>query len=152
MVVSAALLRYPGSLPDPANDGPCSCTLRPPWARLDDDAVLKWSVVEVGDWEELRQCPGCGLYWLSTWPEEMEGNPILCRPLPPGVRRLKDLDRMATLRPYCLARLEEHLGELREEKRPCKKVDCEKKRLLGAQYCLEHLIAQRFGRQLSKLR
>jgi hypothetical protein len=140
-------------LPEPANDGLlCGCSQRPAWARLDDDAVLKWPVVEVGDWEEIRQCPVCSFHWLSTWPEELDGNPILCRPLPADVRRLKDIDRMATLRPYCLARLEEHLGELREEKRPCKKVDCENKRLMGAAYCLEHLIAQRFGRQLSKLR
>ena len=139
-------------MPEPANDAACACSGRPPWSRLDDDAVLRWPVVEVGDWEELRQCPVCSAIWLSTWPEELDGNPILCRPLPAAARRLRDIDRLDTLRPYCLARLEEHLGQLREEKRPCKKVDCEHRRLMGAQYCTEHLIAQRFGRQLSKLR
>jgi hypothetical protein len=129
----------------------CPCRERPSWSQLDDDTVLRWPVVEVGEWEELRQCPDCGNFWLNTWPEELEGNPILCRPLPAAARRLKDIDRLETLRPYCLARLEEHLGELREEKRLCKKVGCDHRRLLGTSYCLEHLIAQRFGRQLSKL-
>ena len=62
-------------------------------------------------------------------------------PLPPHPaesRRLKDVNRMETLRPYCLARLEEHLGQLREEKRPCKKMGCEGKRLMGTSYCLKH--------------
>ena len=39
------------------------------------------------------------------------------RPEPRDARRLKDVDRAATLRAYCLARIEEHLGQLREEKR-----------------------------------
>jgi hypothetical protein len=108
-------------------------------------------VAEVGEWEELRQCPVCGTHWLTTWPEELESAPILCRPQPADARRLRDVDRALTLRAYCLARLEEHLGELKEEKRPCKKVNCERRRLRGSSYCVEHLIAQRFGRQLSKL-
>ena len=99
---------------EPANDPACGCRERPSWSRLDDDAVLRWPVVEVGDWEELRQCPVCNFLWLSTWPEELDGNPILCRPLPPDSRRLKDIDRLETLRPYCLARLEEHLGQLKD--------------------------------------
>jgi hypothetical protein len=121
------------------------------WARLEDDRILRWPVVEIAEWEELRQCPTCGAHWLSTWPEELDGSPILCRPQPTDARRLRDIDRAATLRAYCLARIEEHLGELKEEKRACKKVDCERKRLRGTPYCIEHLIAQRFGRQLAKL-
>lgn len=129
----------------------CPCAQRPNWARLDDETVLEWPVVEVGEWEELRQCPACGAHWLCAWPEELENSPILCRPLPPGTHRLRDVNRPESLRPYCLARIEEHLGELREEKRPCKKIDCEHRRLIGSSYCVEHLIAQRFGRHLSKL-
>jgi hypothetical protein len=131
--------------------GTCDCEQRPVWARLEDDRVLRWPVVEIAEWEELRQCPSCGSHWLSTWPEELDGSPILCRPQPPDARRLRDIDRAATLRAYCLANIEEHLGELKEEKRACKKVDCERKRLRGTPYCIEHLIAQRFGRQLAKL-
>jgi hypothetical protein len=112
---------------------------------------MRWPVVEIGDWEELRQCPACGKFWLQTWPEELESAPILCRPEPKEARRLRDLDRAITLRAYCLARLEEHLGEIKEQKVPCKKLDCERKRLRGATYCLEHLIAQRFGRHFSML-
>jgi hypothetical protein len=130
---------------------PCRCAERPDFSRLEEDVVLRWPVLEAGEWEELRQCPDCGGYWLSAWPEELEANPILCRPIPADSRRLRDLDRCATLRPYCLARIEEHLGDLREEKRPCKKVGCDRKRLRAAPYCIEHLIAQRFGRHLSRL-
>ena len=129
----------------------CGCPERPSFSRLEEEVVLRWPVLEAGEWEELRQCPVCGTYWLSAWPEELEANPILCRPIPNGARRLRDLDRCETLRPYCLARIEDHLGDLKEEKRPCKKVGCERRRLRAAPYCIEHLIAQRFGRQLSKL-
>ena len=135
----------------PSESSSCSCAQRPQWSRLDEDAVLRWPVIEIAEWEELRQCPSCGTHWLSTWPEELEGSPILCRPLPAQAHRLRDVDRASTLRAYCLARLEEHIGELREEKRPCKKVGCERRRLRGSPYCIEHLIAQRFGRQLAKL-
>ena len=112
---------------------------------------MHWPVLEIADWEELRQCPDCGRHWLGVWPEELEGGLILCRPEPPAARRLKDIDRAATLRAYCLARLEEHLGELKEQKIVCKKVACERKRLRGASYCVEHLIAERFGRHLAQL-
>jgi hypothetical protein len=130
---------------------PCDCAQRPAWARIEDDRILRWPVAEIAEWEELRQCPTCGAFWLSTWPEELDGSPILCRPHPPDARRLRDIDRVATLRAYCLARIEDHLGELKEEKRACKKVDCERKRLAGTPYCIEHLIAQRFGRHLTNL-
>lgn len=112
---------------------------------------MHWPVLETGDWEELRQCPGCGQCWLGAWPEELEGGAILCRPSPPEARRLRDIDRAETLRGYCLARLEEHLGELKEQKAACIKVACERRRIRGGNYCLEHLIAKRFGRHLSRL-
>ncbi len=110
-----------------------------------------WAVLEAGEWEELRQCPDCGRSWLAAWPEETESPPILCRPHPESARRLRDIDHPTTLRKYCLARLEEHLGELSEHKLLCKKVECERKRLRGSGYCLEHLIAERFGRHLARL-
>jgi hypothetical protein len=112
---------------------------------------MRWPVVEMAEWEELRTCPDCGRAWLTVWPEEIEGAPIVCRPKPDGARRLRDVDRAATLRKYCLARLEEHLGALKEQKVPCKKLDCERRRLSGSAYCLEHTIAQRFGRPLAML-
>jgi hypothetical protein len=112
---------------------------------------MRWPVVEIGDWEELRRCPECNEHWLQTWPEELESPPILCRPVPRDAKRLKDIDRADTLRGYCLARLEEHVGDLREQSAPCKKLGCERKRLRGTTYCLEHLIAQRFGRHLARL-
>ena len=129
----------------------CPCRTRPAWARVDDDSVMQWPVVELAEWEELRQCPGCGRVWLAAWPEDVEGGMILCSPEPASARRLKDIDRAATLRAYCLARLEEHFGELRERKLDCRKVGCERKRLSVASYCVEHLIAERFGRHLAKL-
>jgi hypothetical protein len=55
------------------------------------------------------------------------------------------------MRAYCLARLAEHLGELKEGKQPCRKVHCGRRRLHGSNYCLEHLIAQHFGRELARL-
>ncbi len=76
---------------------------------------------------------------------------ILCSPEPTSARRLKDIDRAATLRAYCLARLEEHLGPLRERKLACRKAGCDRKRLEGANHCLEHVIADRFGRHLARL-
>ena len=91
-------------------------------------------------WEELERLP-----------EEIAGGMILCRPEPASARRLRDIDRAATLRAYCLARLEEHFGELRERKLDCRKVGCDRKRLSVASYCVEHLIAERFGRHLAKL-
>lgn len=141
----------PGASPGAASPPACACPRRPVWSRLEDDTVLHWSVHEAGDWEELRECPDCGALWMCAWPEELESNPILCRPLPAGAKRLRDVDRIETLRPYCLARLEEHIGELREEKRSCKKLDCERRRIRDTAYCLEHHIAARFGRQLSRL-
>ena len=66
---------------------------------------MRWPVLEVAEWEELRQCPGCGAPWVAVWPEEIEAPPILCRPHPADARRLKDLDRASTMRAYCLARL-----------------------------------------------
>ena len=47
--------------------------------------------------------------------------------------------------------LEEHLGPLKERKLECRKVGCARKRLDGSNYCVEHLIADRFGRHLAKL-
>jgi len=113
---------------------------------------MRWTVLEVAEWEELRQCPGCGAPWVAVWPEEIEAPPILCRPHPADARRLRDLDRASTMRAYCLARLAEHLGELKEGKQQCRKVHCERRRLHGSDYCLEHLIAQHFGRELARLR
>ncbi len=113
--------------------------------------VMRLPVMEIAEWEELRQCPECSTLWLMTWPEELSAGPILCRPQPPAVRRLREIDRAATLRGYCLARIEEHLGEIKEEKMSCKKMACERRRLHGTNYCLEHLIAERFGRQLAML-
>ena len=112
---------------------------------------MQWPVVELAEWEELRQCPGCNRFWLAAWPEEVEGGMILCSLEPPSARRLKEIDRAATLRAYCLARLEEHLGPLRERKLECRKAGCGRKRLERANYCIEHLIADRFGRHLARL-
>jgi hypothetical protein len=113
---------------------------------------MQWPVIELAEWEELRQCPGCGRHWLAVWPEEVEGGMILCRPQPATARRLRDIDRATTLRAYCLSRLEDHFGgELRERKIDCRKVGCTRKRLNGTNYCIEHVIAERFGRQLAKL-
>lgn len=137
-------------MPD-APPSPCPCTTRPIWARVEDDIVLHWQVAEAGDWEELRECPECGALWMCAWPEELDSNPILCRPLPAGARKLRDIDRIETLRPYCMAQLAEHLGDLKEEKRHCKKVGCERKRVRDTAYCIEHHIASRFGRHLSCL-
>jgi hypothetical protein len=112
---------------------------------------MRWLAIDIGEWEEIRQCPECGAAWLATWPEESEAPPVLCRPKPLGTRKLRDLDHAATLRPYCLARLEEQLGELKERKADCRKVNCSRHRLAGSTYCLEHLIAERFGKDLAKL-
>jgi len=124
---------------------------RPAWAKIEDDSVMEWPVVELAEWEELRKCPVCGRHWLAIWPEEVEGGMILCRPEPVTARRLREIDRASTLRAYCLSRLEDHFGELRERKISCRKVGCGRKRLAGTNYCLEHLIAERFGRHLAKL-
>ena len=94
---------------------------------------MQWPVVELAEWEELRQCPDCGRPWLAIWPDELEGGMILCRPEPATAKRLRDIDRASTLRAYCLARLEEHFGELRERKLDCRKVGCERKRLSARQ-------------------
>ena len=129
----------------------CSCSARPDWALINDDDVMRWSAIDIGEWEELRQCPECGATWLAYWPAEGESPPILCRPQPMGTRRLRDLDHPSTLRPYCLAKLEEQLGELTERKAICRRVDCDRNRLAGSTYCLEHLIAEQFGRHLARL-
>lgn len=133
--------------PSPA----CACSKRPDFAPIEDDEVMRWLAIDIGEWEELRQCPNCGASWLAVWPEESESPPVLCRPRPAGARRLRDLDHAATMRPYCLARLEEQLGELKERTTNCRKVNCPRRRLAGTTYCLEHLIAERFGRQLAQL-
>jgi hypothetical protein len=129
----------------------CLCAVRPDWALIEDDAVMRWPAIDIGEWEELRQCPDCGATWLAYWPEEGESPPILCRPRPVGSRKLRDLDYPGTLRPYCLAKLEGQLGELKERKALCRRVDCGRNRLAGSTYCLEHLIAEQFGRHLARL-
>jgi hypothetical protein len=129
----------------------CSCAERPDWATIDDDNVMRWLAIDIAEWEELRECPDCGTTWLAFWPEEGESPPILCRPLPPRTRKLKELDHPRTLRQYCLHRLEEHLGEIKERRSSCRKVRCQRNRLAGTTYCLEHLIAEQFGRHLAQL-
>jgi len=136
----------PGT-PSPA----CGCTKRPDFATIDDEEVMRWLAIDIGEWEELRQCPNCGSSWLAVWPEESESPPVLCRPKPAAARKLRDLDHAATMRPYCLARLEEQLGEIKERGTNCRKVNCSRRRLAGSNYCVEHLIAERFGRQLARL-
>jgi len=129
----------------------CACSKRPDFATIEDDEVMRWLAVDIGEWEELRQCPECGATWLAVWPDEAESPPVLCRPRPTGTRKLRELNHATTMRPYCLARLEEQLGELKERKASCCKVNCTRRRLAGTNYCLEHLIAERFGRQLALL-
>ena len=136
---------------DPDRKPACQCETRAGWARVDDDSVMQWPVVELAEWEELRQCPTCGEVWLATWPEEVEGGMIFCRPVPRTARRLRDVDRAATLRGFCLARLEDHLGSLEERNARCRKAGCGRKRVASTGYCVEHLIADRFGRHLAKL-
>ena len=137
------------SKPDPSTS--CSCGERPDWATIEDDSVMRWQAVDIAEWEELRQCPDCGATWLAVWPEESESPPILCRPRPVGVRKLRDIDHPTTMRAYCMARLEDQLGEIKERKTSCRKVNCNRHRLAGTTYCLEHLIAERFGRDLARL-
>jgi len=129
----------------------CSCGKKPDWEVIEDDEVMRWMAIDIAEWEELRQCPECGATWLAAWPEEGESPPILCRPKPAGIRRLRDLDHPATLRAYCLTRLEERFGEIKERKATCRKVNCTRNRLSGSTYCLEHLIAEQFGRHLARL-
>ena len=136
---------------DPDSPAACSCETRAGWARVDDDSVMRWPVVELAEWEELRQCPVCGEVWLATWPEDVAGGMVFCRPVPQTARRLRDVDRAATLRGFCLARLEDHLGPLEERSARCRKAACGGKRIGSTGYCVEHLIADRFGRHLAKL-
>ena len=112
---------------------------------------MQWPVVELAEWEELRRCPTCGEVWLAIWPEDVAGGMVLCRPLPQDAKKLRDVDHASTLRGYCLARLEEHLGTLDEKSTRCRKVSCGGKRIAATGYCIEHLIADRFGRHLAKL-
>lgn len=134
-----------------AEPSACACAARPDWARVADDGPLSWVVSEIGEWEELRSCPDCGQPWLMTWPEELEGRAVLCRPRPPGARHLREIDRAETLRGYILARIEEHLGEIKEDKKRCAKQGCTRKCVRRSHFCLEHLIAERYGRQLSRI-
>ena len=129
----------------------CSCGKRSDWATIEDDSVMRWEAVDIAEWEELRQCPDCGKMWLAVWPEEGESPPILCRPRPAGARKLRDIDHAATMRSFCMARIEEQLGEITERKASCRKVNCKGNRLAGTTYCLEHLIAEKFGRYLARL-
>ena len=112
---------------------------------------MQWPVVELAEWEELRRCPTCGTVWLAIWPEDVDGGMVFCRPVPEHARRLRDVDRAATMRGYCLSRLEEHFGRLDERKTSCRKVACDRKRVGPTTYCVEHLIAERFGRHLANL-
>ena len=129
----------------------CSCGKRPDWETIQDDSVMRWQAIDIAEWEELRQCPDCGATWLAVWPEEGESPPILCRPRPSGARKLRDIDHPATLRSFCMTRIEEQLGEIKERKASCRKVNCKRNRLAGSTYCIEHLIAEKFGRHLARL-
>jgi hypothetical protein len=136
---------------NPANQSGCLCHKRPDWAPIEDDTVMHWMAIDIAEWEELRQCPDCGTTWLAAWPEESESPPILCRPHPLNSRKLKDINHPETMRPYCVSRIEEHLGEIKERKSSCRKVNCTRNRISGTKYCLEHLIAEKFGRHLACL-
>jgi hypothetical protein len=129
----------------------CACGKRLDWAVIEDEQIMRWQAIDIAEWEEIRQCPDCGTTWLAVWPEESESPPILCRPRPAGARKLRDIDHPSTLRAYCLAKLEEQLGEVKERKASCRKVNCGRNRIAGTTYCLEHLIAERFGRHLARL-
>lgn len=135
----------------PESPSPCRCSERANWARVDDDSVMQWPVAELAEWEELRACPDCGRIWLAVWPEDVDGGMFLCRPVPENARRLRDIDRPSTLRGFCLSRLEEHLGALDETGASCRKVGCEGKRIAATRYCVEHNIAELFGRHLARL-
>jgi len=112
---ASADIRYSGAHAGPApSEARLSLRRTTGLVRLEDDSVMRWPCSRRPSWEELRQCPGCGASWVAVWPEEIEAPPILCRPHPADVRRLKDLDRASTMRAYCLARLAEHLGEPRK--------------------------------------
>ena len=112
---------------------------------------MRWQAIDIGEWEEIRLCPICGNTWLAAWMAEGESPPILCRIFPEKTRRLKEIDRAKTFRTYCLSKLEEHFGSLQEQKSDCRKVRCNRKRIEGTGYCLEHLIAERFGRPFAYL-
>ena len=113
---------------------------------------MQWPVVELAEWEELRQCPDCGRAWLAGLARGGRGGMILCRPAAATARRLRDIDRAATLRAYCLARLEEHFGRAARAKDRLPQGRLRRrKRINGTNYCIEHLIAERFGRHLAKL-
>jgi hypothetical protein len=118
---------------------------------VDDDSVMQWPVIELAEWEELRCCASCGRVWLAIWPEDVDGGMVLCRPSPESAKRLRDIDRASTLRGFCLARLEERLGALDEMSGDCRKVGCSRKRIAATRYCVEHNIAERFGRHLARL-
>src|ERR1700760_1214676 len=70
-----------------------------------------------------------GRVWLARGPEDVEGGMVFCRPVPATARRLREVDRAATLRGFCLARLEDHLGKLEEKSARCRKVGCGRKRI-----------------------
>lgn len=135
----------------PAKPQSCACKSRPNWKEIEDDSVMRWQAIDIGEWEEIRVCPICGSTWLAAWPAEGESPPVLLRIHPEKCRKLKELDRVKTFRTYFLSKLEEHFGPLQEQKNSCRKVRCERKRILGTGYCLEHLIAERFGRSFATL-
>lgn len=130
---------------------PCNCRFRPNWAPIENETVMHWQAIDIGEWEEIRVCPDCQQTWLTAWPLEGEAPPILCKILPERTKKLKELDRVATYRSYCLSKLEEHLGTIQEQRQDCRKVSCRRKRIVGTSYCIEHLIAERFGRQFAAL-
>ena len=115
--------------------------------RRQRDAVAGGRARGVG-----RAAPVSGLrrLWLAAWPEEVEGGMILCSPEPLRRGGSRRSTRAATLRAYCLARLEEHLGRCASGSstaaRPAASATAGR-----ANYCLEHLIADRFGRHLARL-
>jgi hypothetical protein len=135
----------------PAQLDSCGCRSKPNWIVIDDDSVMRWQAIDIGEWEEIRICPICANTWLAAWPAEGESPPILCRIFPKSCRKLKELDRAKTFRSYFLSKLEEHFGLLQEQKADCRKVRCTRKRIAGTGYCLEHLIAERFGRSFAHL-
>ena len=40
-----------------ADRRPVPASARPAWARVDDDGVMQWPVIELAEWEELRAVP-----------------------------------------------------------------------------------------------
>ena len=111
----------------------CNCATLPDAFYLDDapqDFVSSLTKLDSRGWTLLYQCPSCGGYWVLDKSDE-DIDSAACR--------MTDRDQWPAVISLDVrkALLLQFRGGITDE--PCMRLGCEKKRVKGVVYCIDHL-------------